>query len=226
METILVVDDDQIYLDSLKINLESYGYRVLTAGSAGEAWLKLERDPVDLVVLDARMPVEDGYSLGRRLRAHGRLAPIPMIFLTGHAGPFERLKAFDSGADDFIAKPVNAGDLAQRIRSHLKRRAWQKRIDDGLARIQDVERTRDELLELVIHELGGMVEAIEAELRQTIDSGTLKGEPGESVARAAQYARDVSQIIDGVRARHGWRRLGAMKLDRDHEKTGEVSAGR
>ncbi len=212
METILVVDDDQVYLDLLKLNLEGYGYRVLTAGSAKEAWGKLEREPVDLAVLDARMPEEDGFSLGRRMRAHAQFAPLPMIFLTAHAGPAERLNAFDSGADDFLAKPCNAGDLAQVIRAHLKRRAWQRRIDEGLARIQDMERTRDELLELVIHELGGMVDAIEAELGQALEGKPASGEGVDGVVRAAQYARDVSQIIDGVRARHGWRRIAAKEL--------------
>src|SRR3954462_7452778 len=105
METILVVDDDQVYLDLLKLNLESYGFRVLIAGSASEAWNKCAREAPDLVVLDVGMPIEDGHEFAKRLRADSRYSAIPVVYFSGLAGADERHKAFDSGADDFITKP-------------------------------------------------------------------------------------------------------------------------
>jgi DNA-binding response OmpR family regulator len=144
------------------------------------------------------MPVEDGHSFAERLRADQRLAPIPVIFLSGFAGPGEQAKAFEKGADDFLAKPCSPSDLVTRVRSHLRRRQWQRRIDEGLARIQDVERARDELLSVLVHEVGGLVTAIEAELKQG------------DVARANQYLRSLGEIVEGVRARFGWRHLPAV----------------
>jgi DNA-binding response OmpR family regulator len=207
VETILIVDDDQVYLDLLKLNLESFGFRVVTGGSAGEAWTRLDRDRVDLVVLDANMPGEDGNALTRRLRADTRLSPIPIVFLSGYAGPGEQARAFESGADDFIAKPCGPNDLVTRVRSHLRRRAWQRRIDDGLARIQEVERSRDELLSIVVNEVGGLISTIDAELREALEPGRLAGEGVGDVARAREYARSLAQIVEDVRARFGWRQL-------------------
>jgi DNA-binding response OmpR family regulator len=194
METILVVDDDQVYLDLLKLNLESYGYRVVTAGSGTEAWSRIERDLVDLIVLDVGLPLEDGHAFARRLRAEARLSSIPVVYFSGLSGADERAKALETGADDFISKPCNPVDLVVRLRGHLKRRAWQKRLDESLARIQAVEQNRDELLSTIVHEIGGLASAVEAELRQ-----------GDA-ERAAKFAGDIVRVVEGVRARHGWRR--------------------
>ena len=193
METILVVDDDQVYLDLLKLNLESYGYRVITAGSGTEAWSRAEHDAVDLIVLDVGLPIEDGHTFARRLRADERLAPIPVVYFSGLSGADERAKALETGADDFISKPCNPVDLVVRLRGHLKRRAWQKRMDESLARIQEVERSRDELLSTLVHEIGGLIAGVQAQLQQ--------GDPG----RAEKLVGDIAGIVESVRGRHGWR---------------------
>ena len=141
------------------------------------------------------------------MRADVRLSPIPVIFLSGFAGPGEQARAFECGADDFLAKPCSPSDLVTRVRSHLKRRAWQRRIDEGLARIQDVERARDELLSVVVHELGGLISTVEAELREALEPGRLAGEGAADVSRALQYTRNITEIVSSVRSRYGWRRL-------------------
>jgi len=206
-ETILVVDDDQVYLDALKLGLESFGYRVLTAGSSAEAWLRLEGATVDLVILDAAMPSEDGPALALRLRADRRHAAIPLVFLSGYDSPSDKARALDAGADDFLAKPVSTGDLVTRLRGHLKRRAWQRRLDEGLVRIQEVERTRDELLALLVHEVGGVVEGIEAAMKRALEPGRLEG-PGLAEAEQARaLAAELTHMIHDVRARHGWRSM-------------------
>jgi DNA-binding response OmpR family regulator len=207
VETILVIDDSQIYLDQLKISLESYGYRILTAGSGNEGWLKLEAERVDLVILDAAMPGEDGHSFARRVRDDARLSPVPLIFLTGFTSAADRAKAFECGGDDFLAKPCSVGELVPRIRYHLKRRAWQRRLDEGLARIQDVERSRDELLALLVHDVRGIVNATEAVLRRALEPGRLSGPGLEEVRRALRYIRDAEEIVQGVHAHHQWRPL-------------------
>jgi DNA-binding response OmpR family regulator len=205
--SILIVDDDQVYLDLLKLQLESYGFRVITAGSALEGWSKLEREPIELVVLDIDMPGEDGHAFARKLRANTRLSPLPVVFLTGLPAPGERAKAFSSGADDFLAKPCNVAELVTCVKAHLKRSAWQRRIDEGLARIQDVERTRDELLALMVHEVGGLVEVVQAELRQAMEPGRVTGPGSEDIQRALVYANGITQLVNEVRLRYGWRRI-------------------
>ena len=209
MDTILVVDDDQVYLDALKLGLESFGYRAVVAGSANEAWLKLENERVDLVILDLAMPLEDGACLAQRLRADRRHAPLPLVFLSGYDTPAEKARAIDSGADDFLSKPVSTGDLVARLRGHLKRRAWQRRLDEGLARIQEVERTRDELLSLLVHEVGGMVSGIEASLRHALAPGRLNGPGLDEADRARALTEDLAKLIEEMRAKNGWRQIAA-----------------
>jgi len=203
----LVVDDNQVYLDLLKLGLESFEYRVLIAGSAAEAWLKLEGDRVDLVLLDSVMPVEDGPSLARRIRADRRFSGLPIIFLTGFAGATYRAKAFESGADDLIAKPCNATDLLPRIRYHLKRGTWQQRLDAGLARIQDVERSRDALVTLLVHDMRDLLDRIEGELRHALEPGRLAEEGATDVRKALELAREGARIAEGVHQDNRFRPL-------------------
>jgi DNA-binding response OmpR family regulator len=210
VESILVIDDDQVYLDALKLGLESFGYHVHVAGSADEAWGKLEREHIDLVILDAAMPGEDGPSFAARLRADRRHSPIPLVFLSGFDTPADKARALDSGADDFVAKPVATGDLVARLRGHLKRRAWQRRLDEGLARIQEVERVRDELVALIVHEVGGMVAAVDAELQHALAPGRLSGDGAVEVQRARALLGDLARLIDDVRARNGWRQITTL----------------
>jgi two-component system, OmpR family, phosphate regulon response regulator OmpR len=116
---LLVVDDDSRLRGLLRRYLSDNGFRVTTAGDAGEARASLASFAFDLVVLDVMMPGENGLDLTRSLR---RDSTVPVLLLTARAEPEDRIIALEEGADDFLAKPFEPRELVLRIRNILLRR--------------------------------------------------------------------------------------------------------
>ncbi len=114
---ILLVDDEESTLNSIKEILSSFGAQVLLASSVPEAMAEFEKNSPDLIVSDIAMPLEDGYSLIRKIRNRndekGRLTPA--VALTAYADSETKQKALSAGFQAHIAKPVDADDLVQTI---------------------------------------------------------------------------------------------------------------
>ncbi len=102
--TIALVDDDQNILTSVAIALEAEGYQVQTYTDGDEALKSLTARPVDLAVLDVKMPRMDGIELLTRLR---RQSAVPVIFLTSKDEEIDEVLGFKVGADDYIRKPFS-----------------------------------------------------------------------------------------------------------------------
>lgn len=120
---ILVVDDVPDNVDIVRARLESQGYEVLTAGD-GEAALEVARSALpDLLLLDIMMPRLDGLEVTRRLKADASLPFIPIILLTAKAGANDIIEGLDSGADEYLTKPVDHAALMARVRSMLRIKA-------------------------------------------------------------------------------------------------------
>jgi len=120
-DTIYVVDDNEINLKIVSAALQAVGYAVATAQNAAEALSNIEEVHPVLAILDVMMPDMDGYELCRQLRARPETSQIPIIILTTLSELDERLKAFEAGADDFIAKPFNPQELQARVKVLLRR---------------------------------------------------------------------------------------------------------
>ncbi|RIH88064.1 Response regulator MprA [Calidithermus terrae] len=119
MQRILVIDDDPSVRNFLKRGLSYEGYAVDLAES-GEAGLNQARDRYpDLVILDWMMPGMDGVEVLRRLRAADE--KLPVIMLTAKDAPEDQIKGLDTGADDYVTKPISFDVLVARIRSLLRR---------------------------------------------------------------------------------------------------------
>ncbi len=116
---ILLVDDDPGVTEHVGAFLERTGYTVTYAPDGGTALQQLDRNPVDLVILDVLMPVLDGREVLRRLRRAGNWTPV--ILLTRVGSPAERAVALDEGADDYLGKPFEPYELVARIRAVLRR---------------------------------------------------------------------------------------------------------
>ena len=115
---IALVDDDQNILASVSITLEAEGFEVVTFTDGAEALRGLLAEPVDLAVLDIKMPRMDGMELLQRLRAR---TAMPAIFLTSKDDEVDELMGLRMGADDYIKKPFSQRLLIERIRSVLRR---------------------------------------------------------------------------------------------------------
>jgi len=116
--TIALVDDDRNILTSISMALEAEGYQVRTYGDGEEALRGLTQRPVDLAVLDIKMPRMDGMELLQKLR---KTSPMPVIFLTSKDDEIDELVGLRMGADDYITKPFSQRLLIERIRALLRR---------------------------------------------------------------------------------------------------------
>jgi DNA-binding response OmpR family regulator len=121
---ILIVEDEEHLAEGLRFNLEAEGYSVETLGD-GESALQLllkERERFDAVVLDVMLPGTDGFSVAAQLRRGGQF--VPVLMLTARGQPEDVLRGFESGADDYLAKPFELSILIARVGSLIRRRAW------------------------------------------------------------------------------------------------------
>ena len=118
MYRILVCDDEKDIVAALKIYLTAEGYEVLEAGTGREALDILERERVDLVLMDIMMPEMDGLSAVAKLREQSN---IPVLFLTAKSEDTDMILGLNIGGDDYITKPFNPVVLIARVRSHLRR---------------------------------------------------------------------------------------------------------
>jgi len=115
---VLVVDDDRIVRIALEGLLSQNGYEVLTAAHGREGLDVLERYPSCHAVLsDWEMPVMDGIEFCKAVRAHDRPGYVYFLLLTSHGQADEVVQGLSAGADDFIAKPYNAGEVLARLRT-------------------------------------------------------------------------------------------------------------
>jgi CheY-like chemotaxis protein len=116
---LLVVDDDQAFLDSLRTALQFAGYEVHAAVDGPEALDKAERLAVDGILLDIRMPGIDGYEVCQGLKGNPATAPIPVIFMTGVADPALQQRATDAGAAAWLTKPFRLEALTGLVEAVL-----------------------------------------------------------------------------------------------------------
>jgi two-component system, OmpR family, response regulator MprA len=118
---VLLVEDDRAVRDALRRALRLAGYDVESAGSGDEALRRIATASPDLVVLDVGIPAPDGLDVCRRVRTAGDRVPI--VMLTARAGVSDRIDGLDAGADDYVVKPFDVGELKARIRALLRRTA-------------------------------------------------------------------------------------------------------
>ncbi len=118
---ILVVDDAVDIATILTLTLRRAGFVVATAADGVDALERLAGEVPDLIVLDVMMPRLDGLEMLQRIRASPVTAAIPVLLLSARTQVADRLAGFDRGADDYLAKPFDPGEVVARVRSLLKR---------------------------------------------------------------------------------------------------------
>lgn len=116
---ILVIEDEDRIADFLVRGLTEEGYGVERAADGRSGWLALHTGNWDLVLLDWRLPGEDGLSLLQRFRTLKHATPV--LFLTARDGVADRVSGLDAGADDYLCKPFSFDELLARVRALLRR---------------------------------------------------------------------------------------------------------
>ncbi len=120
MPHLLLVDDHEDILSLLTTFFRRHAHTVSVAADGAAMFAALDRQPIDLVVLDVMLRNEDGFSLCRRLRAASR---VPVIMLTAMADPVDRVVGLEIGADDYLTKPFDQRELLARVKAVLRRTA-------------------------------------------------------------------------------------------------------
>lgn len=111
-KTILVVEDFDETRFMIKLSLELNGYRVLEAVNGQQAVDVARREPLDLILMDLDLPVLDGFAATRLIREDSRLRDIPIVAITAHATAETRVRAYDTGCDEYLTKPLDFEKLA------------------------------------------------------------------------------------------------------------------
>jgi len=117
-ETILLVEDEHNVANMVRSYLAHHGYKVVWVRTAEEGWVELDRHPIDLVLLDIRLPGMDGFELCRRLRER---STVPIIMLTARDEEADRVLGLELGADDYVPKPFSPRELVARMRAVQRR---------------------------------------------------------------------------------------------------------
>ena len=117
---VLAVDDEPVALDMLEGFLLPDGYELMFASNGPEALTQIEKSPPDIVLLDVMMPEMNGFEVCQRLKGDKRWHHIPIILVTALSSTEDLVQGLDSGADDFLNKPVDSVELRARVRSLLR----------------------------------------------------------------------------------------------------------
>lgn len=127
---VMVIDDSELNLSFISNSFVPPNYHLFTSKSAQEGIALTKAEKPELILLDIMMPEMDGYEVAKLLKADPELAEIPIIFITALDALKDKLKAFESGAVDFVTKPFNHKELIARVRTHIElRRAIEEKKD-------------------------------------------------------------------------------------------------
>jgi len=118
--TILIVDDEAPNRRLLEALLRPEGYLTQSVANGEDALASVDHAPPDLILLDVMMPGMDGYLVARMLKDNPETSPIPIIMVTAQIDRSARLAGLESGAEDFLTKPIDRGELWLRVRNLLR----------------------------------------------------------------------------------------------------------
>ncbi|MFH1379424.1 MAG: hybrid sensor histidine kinase/response regulator [bacterium] len=164
MSRILIVDDDEGIRENIEYRLKANKFDVITASNGREAVDSAVQQHPDLVILDVMMPEMDGFTACKEIKAKTAPVFIPIIMLTALNHVTEKVKGLKSGADDFLSKPFEHQELIARVDAFLRIKALHDKLDSSYQELKKLEALKDNLTELIVHDLKTPVSAIMASL--------------------------------------------------------------
>ncbi|MCD6302500.1 MAG: response regulator [Anaerolineae bacterium] len=119
--TVLIIDDDPVFVEMLSFVLDHGGFRAMAAYNGAEGIKMLTSEPVDIVILDVMLPDMDGFETCRRIRNTPSVSDVPILMLSARTQVVDKLSGFESGADDYVAKPADPKEVMARLKALLAR---------------------------------------------------------------------------------------------------------
>ncbi|HEY8794535.1 MAG TPA: ATP-binding protein [Gemmatimonadaceae bacterium] len=201
---ILVADDVPANVELLYDQLAMLGYRVISAVDGPSAVEMCFARKPDLCILDVAMPagslrVDDrstGFEVCRRLKRDPRTERIPVIFVTALNDTTDRVKAIEAGGDDFLTKPHNRQILSARVRSLLRLKFATDALDDSYRKLRELEKVRDDLMKMIVHDLKTPLTSVLASLEMALDGDF--GEVSEMQRRVLGDAETKAEDLLGL----------------------------
>ena len=146
---ILCVDDEPVNLKLFDAFLIPQGYDVLHAHNGRQALAMIQEQRVDLVLLDVMMPEMNGYDVCRRIKTDQTHALIPVVMITSLLDKKERTKGIEAGAEDFISKPIDQGEVLARIKMLLKMKELNDRLAQAYASVTSLAAFGEETIKII-----------------------------------------------------------------------------
>ncbi|WP_411565170.1 EAL domain-containing protein [Pseudomonas orientalis] len=166
--TLLIVDDEPQVRKLLETLLQHEGYQTLSASNGEEALQLVAQQPPDLILLDIMMPGMDGYEVATRLKANPVTANIPIIMLSALSESSARVSGLETGAEEFISKPVERVELWLRVRNLLRLKAHGDELKQhSLMLEQQLQQRGGDHAQMNVHDLAR--QDLENDLRQAVD---------------------------------------------------------
>jgi two-component system, sensor histidine kinase and response regulator len=207
-EVILVADDIPANVELLLDQLNSLGYDTITATDGPSAIAAASEHQPDLCILDVSMPAGDlgvddrstGFEVCRRIKRDPRTSRIPVIFVTALNDTSDRVRAIEAGGDDFLTKPHNRLVLGARVRSLLKLKAATDALEDSLRKLRELERVRDDLMKMIVHDLKTPLTSVLATLEMLADGdfGEVSTPQKVAIGDVESKSEDLLALIDDI----------------------------
>ncbi len=207
-EVILVADDIPANVELLLDQLNSLGYDTITAVDGPSAVAAAFEQHPDLCILDVSMPAGDlgvddrstGFEVCRRIKRDPRTARIPVIFVTALNDTSDRVRGIEAGGDDFLTKPHNRLVLGARVRSLLKLKAATDALEDSLRKLRELERVRDDLMKMIVHDLKTPLTSVLATLEMLSDGdfGQVTTPQKVAIGDVESKSEDLLALIDDI----------------------------
>ena len=194
--SVLVVDDGVDNLRLLSDLLGEHGYEVRAVTTGRQALQAVEHDPPDLILLDITMPEMNGYEVCQRLKAKDRSKDVPVIFLTSLTETADKVRAFDAGGVDYVTKPFQFEEVLARVKTHVALRRAQADLADSYTRLRALEQLRDDLVRMVVHDMGSPLPALLINL--LLLKGAVSEDNQEILQSASKLAEELSRMINDL----------------------------
>jgi signal transduction histidine kinase len=205
---ILIADDVAANVELLADQLQILGFRTVSASDGPSALAACFEHRPDLCLLDVSMPAgelgvpdrQTGFEVCRRIKRDARTSRIPVIFVTALNDTADRVKAIEAGGDDFLTKPHNRLVLGARVRSLLKLKGATDALEDSLRKLRELEKVRDDLMKMIVHDLKSPLTSVLATLEMAIDGDfdPVTERQRSALSDAQDKAQELLALIDDL----------------------------